>query len=288
MQPNSNPTNSQTSISSVQDFLASLFQSLANGEDSKIQEAQSFLKLHESQGLKSLDFFFLKTLEGFSITKTGLHSKSFSKPWKSWGMIQNGMCLTANFSFHKTGRGYSLSDILEEEVPEKYYLSEKYVDYLMRHTPTHIFPALLQRTTKDQASNESPTQLLKIGNIAKSGHDSLWGRVYDPKGISANLNAEGGGLGAKTGLYLMSHTKANIKQRYQQRDETWTLDTSGNKMGVEEFKDKYRIRKLTPRECERLQGFPDGWTVGQSDTQRYKQLGNAVTVDVVEYIGKSL
>lgn len=44
-----------------------------------------------------------------------------------------------------------------------------------------------------------------------------------------------------------------------------------------------RIRRLTPTECERLQGFPDGWTIG-SDTQRYKQCGNAVTVNVVEAV----
>ena len=41
------------------------------------------------------------------------------------------------------------------------------------------------------------------------------------------------------------------------------------------------VRRLTPTECERLQGFPDGWTDGVSDTQRYKTLGNAVTVNVV-------
>ena len=52
--------------------------------------------------------------------------------------------------------------------------------------------------------------------------------------------------------------------------------------------DGLRIRKLTPVECERLQGFPDGWTTGVSDTQRYKQMGNAVTVPVVEYIAKEL
>jgi DNA (cytosine-5)-methyltransferase 1 len=43
-----------------------------------------------------------------------------------------------------------------------------------------------------------------------------------------------------------------------------------------------RIRRLTPTECERLQGFPDGWTEGVSDTQRYKTLGNAVTVNVIK------
>lgn len=45
------------------------------------------------------------------------------------------------------------------------------------------------------------------------------------------------------------------------------------------------IRRLTPMECERLQGFPDGWTETQSDSQRYRQMGNAVTVNVIEWIG---
>lgn len=48
------------------------------------------------------------------------------------------------------------------------------------------------------------------------------------------------------------------------------------------------IRRLTPIECERLQGFPDNWTQGISETQRYKCLGNAVTVNVVEEIGRRL
>jgi len=44
------------------------------------------------------------------------------------------------------------------------------------------------------------------------------------------------------------------------------------------------VRRLTPTECERLQGFPDNWTEGQADSHRYKQLGNAVAVPVVEWI----
>ena len=44
------------------------------------------------------------------------------------------------------------------------------------------------------------------------------------------------------------------------------------------------VRRLTPVECERLQGFPDDWTAGQSDSHRYKQMGNAVAVPVVEWI----
>jgi DNA (cytosine-5)-methyltransferase 1 len=44
------------------------------------------------------------------------------------------------------------------------------------------------------------------------------------------------------------------------------------------------VRRLTPMECERLQGFPDGWTDGQADSNRYKQMGNAVAVPVVSWI----
>lgn len=53
-------------------------------------------------------------------------------------------------------------------------------------------------------------------------------------------------------------------------------------------KEGTRIRRLTPLECERLQGFPDNWTEGESDTQRYKMCGNAVTVNVVQAVMEQL
>lgn len=46
------------------------------------------------------------------------------------------------------------------------------------------------------------------------------------------------------------------------------------------------VRRLTPVECERLQGFPDNWTGGQADSHRYRQMGNAVTVNVAKYVGE--
>ena len=49
-----------------------------------------------------------------------------------------------------------------------------------------------------------------------------------------------------------------------------------------------QVRRLTPVECERLQGFPDGWTSVVSDTQRYRQMGNAVTVPVAAYVAECL
>ena len=48
------------------------------------------------------------------------------------------------------------------------------------------------------------------------------------------------------------------------------------------------LRRLTPIECERIQGFPEGWTEGFSDTQRYKMMGNAVTVNVIKAIAEKL
>lgn len=52
--------------------------------------------------------------------------------------------------------------------------------------------------------------------------------------------------------------------------------------------DDVNVRRLTPLECERLQGFPDGWTECQSDSTRYRQLGNAVAVPVVEWIARRM
>jgi DNA (cytosine-5)-methyltransferase 1 len=62
-----------------------------------------------------------------------------------------------------------------------------------------------------------------------------------------------------------------------------TVDTGAQQAVVTD-----RIRRLTPMECERLQGFPDNWTGGVSETQRYKQMGNAVTVNVIEAVSRKI
>lgn len=126
-------------------------------------------------------------------------------------------------------------------------------------------------------------------------------RVYDPSGISSTLAGEAGGVGAKTGLYAIPVlTPDRLEKRQNGRrfkddgDPAFTL-TAQDKHGV--F-DGASIRRLTPTECERLQGFPDNFTkygidskgneILISDTQRYKVLGNAVTTSVVMEIVKRL
>jgi len=66
------------------------------------------------------------------------------------------------------------------------------------------------------------------------------------------------------------------------------MDNSSESFATAIKVDGLRVRRLTPVECERLQGFPDGWTDGQTDGHRYRQLGNAVTVNVAEWIGHRL
>jgi len=135
--------------------------------------------------------------------------------------------------------------------------------------------------------NSGETYLQQVGNIDTKGHNSLWGRVYDPEGIAPNLNAEGGGLGAKTGLFAIPVMNPAFKEKSQNGR---TIKEAGDPSFTLTAQDQHgviigsRIRRLTPTECERLQGFPDGWTEGLSDTQRYKCLGNAVTVNVIEFL----
>lgn len=77
-----------------------------------------------------------------------------------------------------------------------------------------------------------------------------------------------------------------------QRDEVRDLNDTAGALAAEPgmkqqtYVTHPSVRRLTPLECERLQGFPDGWTdtPGNSDTQRYRQMGNAVAVPVVEWI----
>jgi len=94
---------------------------------------------------------------------------------------------------------------------------------------------------------ELPNKPVQIGYVNKGGQGE---RIYSPYGHAITLSAYGGGAGAKTGLYYID--------------------------GV--------IRKLSPRECARAQGFPDSFKIISSLTQSYKQFGNSVAVNVLKAI----
>ncbi len=198
-------------------------------------------------------------------------------------------------------RNIFLRDILEEDVDEKYYISD----------------ATLQ-TILEKMSQGKP--------IAQAF------RIHDIEGKSVTLSSGGGGTGAKTGLYvihpngseqLKSNTirtsgrgskfgdKHNLdqilvvpeatKKGYAIAHDGDSVDLSfptsttrrgrvGNKVknlmtsqNINVFTGG-RVRKLTPLECDRLQSLPDNYTNGISDSQRYKCLGNAFNADVIAHI----
>lgn len=85
---------------------------------------------------------------------------------------------------------------------------------------------------------------IRIGYVNKGGQGE---RIYSPRGHAVTLSAYGGGIGGKTGLYLVDG----------------------------------QVRKLSPRECLRLMGYPDDFVMPVSDAQAWKQTGNSVCVKVL-------
>ena len=101
----------------------------------------------------------------------------------------------------------------------------------------------------DRDDTKNNNKLVRIGTIGKGGQGE---RVYSINGKSCTLSANGGGRGAKTGLYLIDN----------------------------------EVRKLNPLEAERLQTMPDNYTLcdGVPETQRYKCIGNGWTAEIIIWI----
>jgi len=132
-----------------------------------------------------------------------------------------------------------------------------------------------------QYTEKGRRQLVRVASLNSGGQGD---RVYSVTGKSVSLSANGGGRGAKTGLYHIPH--GYKKEKITQEDKYPTLhaqNPAANHLIIQD-----NIRKLTPIECERLQGLPDNYTEGISNTQRYKCLGNAFNVDVVAHILKHI
>jgi len=131
---------------------------------------------------------------------------------------------------------------------------------------------------------ESESQKVKsIGNINPSGN-GMNGEVYESTGLAPTLTTNKG-----EGLKIIQ--KAHGYNQGGEHDIAPTL-TSNSYHENNHLSDGYRIRKLTPRECWRLQGFPD-WAFDKaqevnSNSQLYKQAGNSVTVNVIAAIAKEL
>ena len=213
-------------------------------------------------------------------------------------------------------RGILLKDILQPdaEVDERFVVNKSLVISYPKEKPEICGASIRGTQNKDGEwvqtvyfrddekasallnSHAQKHALVKVGHIEP---DVQGNRVYSTEGKSTTLAAKGGGLSGGTGLYVCGRDIGrrlnedghrednNMDIPIQRRIETRDDGKSGTLTSV--MKDNVivgdtKIRKLTPIECERLQGLPDNYTQGIAMTHRYKALGNAFNVDVIAHI----
>ena len=191
-------------------------------------------------------------------------------------------------------------------------LTEKEMDYMVRETKDgrnhfdfdYFHDATQEKSACVTANTHKgvpynvlvePVRIGTIENDAKNpDHDSQQYRVYSPDAKSVTLCGNGGGLGAKTGLYavpVIPDGKGQFVIKAPGGKEIPVYEVRGGRITIKgktypiKLADGfYIIRKLTVTECKRLQTVPDTYTFPVSDTQAYKMLGNGWTVDVIAHI----
>lgn len=221
---------------------------------------------------------------------------------------------------NKTKLEKKVRDYLEDAVDEKYYLSDKMLklferkkDYKIQafhdKNDTHI-NCLTARYYKMGITDPyiKEPYLEQVGNIDTKGNNSLWGRVYDTKGLAPTLNANGGGAGAKTGLfYIKSATKVGYEIATSEdtinfthidsktrrgrvgKGIAQTLDCACNQAIIENTTKEFRIRKLTPVEAFKLMGVKsEDIELVNSDTQNYSIAGNGIEVNTLRSIVRAM
>lgn len=308
----------------------------------KSMNQQNFLFTHEDSLMYNLHFEVL-------------NSKDFGVPQNRERVfligVRNDLPNTFRFppGFRLTKR---LKDILEPEVDEKYYLSDKLTEKLTLGKKGSIEVANLNKggqmgTIADEngeyigcltavdyklpkmilerkvnklgfinqdtqgsavysTENRSPTVCAgthgyAMGYIKESneimiacnipGKHEATGRVYNTNGISPCVTAKQGG-GHEPKILEPEWIQGGLQaHQYPRTDGLCPTLTSAMGMGGGQtpiFKANHRIRRLTPLECMRLQGFPDEYIKPCSDSQTYKQAGNSITVNVMEAIIRNL
>lgn len=191
-------------------------------------------------------------------------------------------------------RGILLRDILESGVCWR----EKAYTLRASAGPKQGCPNIIRHIQSNgQFGYQGVAGPIRIGTIesdAKNADfDSQQYRVYSPDGKSVTICGQGGGVGAKTGLYAVpvvfdeaGQMTVEIECRrlviYEVRGGLITV--KGEQYPIKLADGFYIIRKLTMTECKRLQTVPKKYIFPVSDTQAYKMLGNGWTVDVIAHI----
>ena len=153
-----------------------------------------------------------------------------------------------------------IKDLLEENVDKKYYLSDKLINTFLNRPQAKNYPFKPIKDTENEIACCLNARYYKMGatdnyiqlDINGKGQNSQQDRVYFEDKIMGCIPAS------------RTDSKVNIMQS------------------------DYKIRKLTPLECFRLQGFPDDYVKPVSNSQLYKQAGNSISVPVIENMLKVL
>jgi len=216
-----------------------------------------------------------KQLKDFNLLCAGFPCQSFSIAGKRKGFEDTRGTLF-----------FEIARILADKRP-RYFLLEN-VKGLLSHDEGKTFQTILGVLT--DLGYEYQWQVL---NSKDFGVPQNRERVFIIGHLGGEPRPEVFPLGEDDGTTadVQGHSANTLTARYYGAETTGTYVEEGelNAQEIQQLNQpSYRIRRLSPVECERLQGFPDGWTEGISDSQRYKCLGNAVTTNVIEAIGTRL
>src|SRR5699024_5547232 len=153
------------SMQSAEVSHAKLFQLLESVKASMTLEELYSLTSCASQVSSDHRIYSLKTSKDLCHTTTGIPSRPSSERWMNSGMMSNGICLTLRtLEFHKTEKGCSLLDILEKEVPEKYFLSDQMTKRLTSYRDNKLQPIHSQQDMKESGTDR---MLLKVNSMHK-------------------------------------------------------------------------------------------------------------------------
>ena len=218
-------------------------------------------------------------------------------------------------------KGILLKDILETDVPDKYFLSEKMINYLNTRKANYNAGKINYKTGEDVASciNASSGHIDISDNIIIDTNRKS--RCFTAGGNSGGLHSQmdlikcvamrgrnpenpksrEAGLETEQQLEPREDGKTNclttvakdnyvvFGDGYEQDNRAYFEDGKSGTLDIKPMRQKVQlntsqIRRLTPVECERLQTVKDGYTATVSDTQRFRMLGNGWTVDVIAHI----
>jgi len=169
-------------------------------------------------------------------------------------------------------KGIKLKDILETEIDEKYYLSDKLIKYITNK----------KRLERRFTAIDGEKSLPMMANYFNSTNGSFC--------VDCNGRIDEYKTGTITSSYHKGTETNGSRPFIKEKSKCFTAggNSGGKHSDMDLIPCNDRIRRLTPIEVERLQTVPDNYTECVSNTQRYKMLGNGWTVDVIAHIFKHL